>query len=333
MREIIVQKSETVAVDYQAVFDSILMLNVRESMVTVCLASFVSGEAIPRFERLQVTDEVEREFRGIIEKLIKKYQKDRYTNGLLFPDYAPTSKPPEYEIEHFDLTKYEAILEQVRPLNALTEIDVFEEDKQFISTLRFYVLVVQTLDGDPVYCFRFHTLKKTLAQSRFLAICKQQGSYYHRVEEPIFLFDQEIDCLCRSGVMFIFNKSNFQQIFHFLDELQNVAKETLAHVKLHVPIKNFDDLLRACQGNLHMLRKLKNIAAQPYLDKITMGHVKIVIAAHGLPIQIEEVEGQEMIVYEEEKPWVILKLLDDDYLRSLLTEQSYEVDGKRKLAK
>lgn len=333
MGEIVVaDKTEIAAIDYQDIFDSIIGLNMRDCHVTLCLAS-IDDDATPRFEQLQVHEDVEKEFRSILEKLFRKYQKDRYTNGLLFPEFAPTSRPPSYEIEHFELSKHQTILEQLNPLKALTEIDVFEEDTNFVSALRFYVMIVQTPVGDPIYCFRFHTSKKTLAQSRFLTLCKRDGSYYSRVQEPVFLFDEEIDCVCRSGVMFIINKSNFEQMFQFLEELQDIAKETLDKFKLRVPIKNFDGLLRACQGNLNKMRKLKHVAKQSYIDKITIDHIKVVITESDLPLQTDVVDGQEMIVYDERNPWVILKLLDDDYLKSLLTDQNYEVDGKRNLSK
>jgi len=38
-----------------------------------------------------------------------------------------------------------------------------------------------------------------------------------------------------------------------------------------------------------------------------------------------------MVVYDPKNKWVLLRLLDDDYLWSMLTEQSYEVSGKREL--
>jgi hypothetical protein len=333
LESVLTEKDEVQTHYSHEVFDSILQLNLRNCHITVCLASFAGNEAFPRFEKLDVYDNVESEFRSIIEKLIKKYQKERYTNGLLFPEFAPSSKPPPYEIEHFELSEHKIILEQINPLKALTEIDVFEEDKSFVSALRFYVLIIQTPDGEPIYCFRFHTLHKTLAQERYLTICKRNGSLYNQIEEPVFLFDQEIDCICRSGVMFIFNKSNFEQMFQFLEELKEIAKETLDNLKLRIPIKNFDDLLRACQGNLLKMRKLKNVAAQPYINKITIEHIKMVITDNKLSIKTEVIDGQEMIVYDEKEPWLILNLLDDAYLRSLLTDQRYQVDGKRKLSK
>jgi len=130
--------------------------------------------------------------------------------------------------------------------------------------------------------------------------------------------------------MFILQKENFQRIFHFLEEVEKVAKQTLAQIKLNLPIANFDQFAEACKRNPNKLRKLKNIAKQPYLDRVTMDDIKKVIQMHNLKIPIITTRGgKEMIVYEQSEPWEILKLLDDDYLRSVMTSQNYEVTGKR----
>lgn len=44
-------------------------------------------------------------------------------------------------------------------------------------------------------------------------------------------------------------------------------------------------------------------------------------------------DGQEKLLFENdrEKRWLILKLLDDDYLGSVMTRQKYEVNSKSAL--
>jgi len=77
--------------------------------------------------------------------------------------------------------------------------------------------------------------------------------------------------------------------------------------------------------------KLSHIASKPYLERLTIEDIKKVIVKNRLAIPVINVGNQEMIVYEHADKWVLLKLLDDDYLWSLMTEQSYEVTGKREM--
>ena len=46
-------------------------------------------------------------------------------------------------------------------------------------------------------------------------------------------------------------------------------------------------------------------------------------------VEIVTADNKQMILYNAIKPWVLLKLLDDDYLWSEMTEQCDEVNGKR----
>ncbi len=58
------------------------------------------------------------------------------------------------------------------------------------------------------------------------------------------------------------------------------------------------------------------------------------INAAGLDISVIDEDGEERLLYEggtQAKRWAILKLLDDDYLRSLMTQLIYESSSKRSL--
>jgi hypothetical protein len=330
MSETATVKSEApaVIVEPNEVFDTILELNLDTCTVTVCLASVSKTETVPQFERLKMTEKLTGEFRKVIENLLKRYKTDWDEGDLLFPEYAAQIQPPEFEIEHIELLTFTILQEQISPLLSLADVEVFEEDKKFIDGLRFYVITVQPPNSDPIYFFRSYAPRKMLSRSIWFAAWLENGTY-DRVTQPLLLFDEDIDCMSSSGLMFIFNKSNFQNIFRFFDEIRKVAKETLDTLKMSVPIQNFEEFARDCERHVVKLRKLRNIATRPYLGRITMDHVKKVIEKNNLPIQIAEVEGKEMLVYDQKVKWVLLKLLDDDYLWSMLTEQSYEVTGKR----
>jgi Domain of unknown function (DUF4868) len=332
MSETIAVRSDAVVTtaDHEKVFNEILALDLNTCVVTVCLASVSKAEAIPHFERINITEAIAEDFRRVIENWSKRYKPEFDERNLLFPEYATQSKPEAYEIEGIDLSTCNMLLEQISPLLSLTDIEVFDEDKKFVDGLRFYVIAVQPPDGGPAYFFRLYGGKKMLGRSPWFAAWLNGGSY-DRITSPLLLFDEEIDCVIGSAILFHFNKNNFQQIFRFFEEVRKTAKVTLDTIKTSVSIQNFDEFARDCEGHLIKLRKLKNIAGKPYLSRITMDHIKKVIQNNNLPLQIVMVEDKEMLVYDPKDKWVILKLLDDDYLWSMLTEQGYEVTGKREI--
>jgi SH3-like domain-containing protein len=54
------------------------------------------------------------------------------------------------------------------------------------------------------------------------------------------------------------------------------------------------------------------------------------IDEHGLPVEVVQNNGQEMLVFDPDpsRRWILLKLLDDDYLNSVMTHLRYEVNSK-----
>jgi hypothetical protein len=79
-----------------------------------------------------------------------------------------------------------------------------------------------------------------------------------------------------------------------------------------------------------MLSKLAQIAEKPYLSKITMTDIKRVITKFGIDVTIAKEAGVEKLVFEGSpaKRWNILKLLDDDYLNSMMTRLKYASNSK-----
>jgi hypothetical protein len=79
------------------------------------------------------------------------------------------------------------------------------------------------------------------------------------------------------------------------------------------------------------MHKLTSIARRPYLSNLTIADMKPAIQRHQLHIPVVDINNgqQEMLHFDKDFPWDILKLLDDDYLTSIMTGQNYEVDAKR----
>ncbi|MDQ3815238.1 MAG: DUF4868 domain-containing protein, partial [Armatimonadota bacterium] len=217
---------------------------------------------------------------------------------------------------------------QIASLWPLDSLDICDLSAGFVSGLRFYVIVVEGDGGEPLYCFRSYNKQKELSRSRHFAVLLSAG-HFNRVREPLLLFDQDIDCISQGRHMYVFKKSNFQKIFRFFEMMLATAEETLKVIKAKIPITNFDEFHQACQGHLQMMAKLKNIAGKDYLNRITMADLQKVITKCKLKVQVENRGGKDMLVFDAANKWELLRLLDDDYLESLMTGQSYEVTGKR----
>jgi glutaredoxin len=315
----------------KTIFEDMLTLDLGECDITVCLASALKDEARPHCERLMLSTELTETFRSIASFTQARYKRDFSNGDLLLHRYTFQSKPDTHEVEYLDVSAYESIATQLEPLVTLADIEAFEAEEKFIAGLRFYVIVAQPPAGDTAYFFRAYSHRKMLSRSRSFAMIFNNG-VYNRVTDPMFLFDHTIDCVSSDGMMFLFKKEHFHEMFRFFEMTRKVASETLETIRIAVPIHNFDAFVRDCEANMSKQVKLNHIAAKPYLARLTLDNIKKVIAKNNLSVPVITINGQEMVVYDSADKWVLLKLLDDDYLWSLMTEQSYEVSGKREVS-
>ncbi len=315
--------------DVQEHFGDILTIKVDECTLTVCLGSLSGDDEEPRIEQLQLSDELTQEFKNAVGKAIQKYSDKFADDELVLRSYDAGSKPDPHEIEHLNLKDHASVEKQVESLAALAQIPLFKIDDAFVAGLRFYAIILQPKQGTPLYWFRVYTPKKELSRSRLFAAMFAEGTF-NRVTQPVFLFDYGIDCMSRDGVMFIFKKHNFEKIFRFFELVMKTAEQTLRTIKSHVPIANFEEFKKACEGHLQMQAKLKNIANKPYLKTVKIADIKHVLKEFPhLGVEIEEKDGKEWLVFDPKNKWALLRLLDDDYLGSRLTGEKYEVTGKR----
>lgn len=311
------------------VLASITELELDNCDVTVLLASVKEGDDEPQFEKLQLTQKLTNEFRRVVEETTEQWRESAENNDLRLVPYVAGSKPESHEMEFLDLSDHESINAQIRSLSSIGDVPLFRVDPEFVEGLRFYVIAVQCGNSAPVYLFRSYTPKKELSRSKTFAAVFSQGTF-DEIRDPVFLFDRRIHCVSRDRTMLVCNKDSFHKIFRFFEMVLKTARKTLGAIKDQVPIANFDEFKQACEGHLQMQAKLKNIASKPYLKNITMKDIKKVLKeVPGLNVLVMKKNGREMLVFDPSDKWALLRLLDDDYLKSLLTGKNYEVSGKR----
>jgi Domain of unknown function (DUF4868) len=104
-------------------------------------------------------------------------------------------------------------------------------------------------------------------------------------------------------------------------------------VLAQIPISNAEAFRAAGTGQMQMMSKLAQISRKPYLAQVTMQDIRRTIDEFRLDVRIVEEDGQEKLLFEANpnKRWLILKLLDDDFLGSIMTNQKYEVNSKSAL--
>ncbi len=333
---------------YVSVFEDILSLDLRQSTsdVHVCLASTVQqSDQMLDFRRMNLSRKLGDKFREVLQNFLTDFNKTWAGGGHVLYPYSGDSKPEEYEVEYLraDTNNYEFMKEQIAPLQAYQDFLFFQEnDKQFIKNIRFYVLVVKPLSNsqEPILFYRFYTRRQLLKQSRFIGAVFRDTNEYDLVEEPTLQFDDTVDCISRGDDFFILRKENFHLLFRFLEELEksvDLALDTI-HTSLKqgkVPIEGYDDFVHDCKRHRVKMNMLTAIAKKPYIKNLTPARIRPVVQLLGRDVLgddfITMFEHEQKLLYDTKYPWALLKLLNDNYLWSQMTDQGYDVSGKREL--
>lgn len=288
----------------------------------VLLVAEPGGAAV--VQRLSLDDALAENFR-----LVAQDACSYILGNLRLRSYDPGYKPEADELSYIDLEENAELSAQIQQVARVQQAEMFREDEDIINTLRFYSIVVSPSARRHGVFFRTYSPKKELTRKSGFAAILGRG-HYNKVETKIFLFDWKIDCFAWEGYLFILNVSAFQRIFRYFDELRAKAEETLDTILAQIPVNNAEEFRQACTGQIQMISKLAQIARKPYLAAVTMDDLRRTIDEFGLDVEIVEADGQEQLLFEASpaKRWLILKLLDDNYLGSMMTTLKYEVNSK-----
>ena len=126
-----------------------------------------------------------------------------------------------------------------------------------------------------------------------------------------------------------------EQMFDLVAELRRSSAATFASVTRDLRIEGLAQLETACTSQPAMMAKLASVQRRldsdpGYREAMTMDRVVEFVLAH--PETEVEVLGTgadaRLVFRSDHRRYKILKLLDDDYLHSLLTRRSYESNDK-----
>lgn len=314
--------------DPKKLLEEMLQLDLSSWNTQVVMAARDSA-AVLQLELIPLADGLPAEFRGIVQTTLHKRKMEHEKHGIDAFPYSASFAAAKHQVECLQLSAHGAVGDQIRELADVHSLPEFKGTDAFIKNLKFYAIVLTPpAGGDPLVAFRAYTPKRQLKKSGWIGIFLTNGAYAS-IEETAMLFDNHVDCLSWKGQLLIFRKDSFHKIFQFYSELVKTAKATLDVIKQHVPIEGFDQFALDCENHLVKLAKLKNIAQSPYLKTLTIkDYEKVINLSDKIKVKVVGKAANKKLAYDPSDRWGILKLLDDDYLQSILTKRQYEVNSK-----
>jgi hypothetical protein len=267
---------------------------------------------------------------GFFRDVIRKEVVDQLTAWSL-TRFDPVYKPEQDSVEWFEVTDVGALRLAVDRFANLGPLQPFiSADESYTQRLLYRVYVLTGARGRKAYFFRAFSSAAELQRKRGTAALVSRDGTFTKVEERIFLFDDRIDCFVFGDYVFVLRRNDYRRIFDQLDEVRRRARDAASALHAKVPIANFDDFAAACSTQAAMADKLLAVQRRDYFDRLSYEMLAPVITEFNLQIPVQELDGVPQLVFltEPEHRWRILRLVDDDYLRSAMTDHLYEANSK-----
>lgn len=161
---------------------------------------------------------------------------------------------------------------------------------------------------------------------KLIAVYRRQRLAKPSADQRVLRFDDKFDMALDIQYCYVVNEKAFDDLFIDRSEWQaRVPAQVDLLLERGVPITNSKEFVAACQSNLNMMKKLKRVAESDYLELITPAKLRRLVHEYNLSPTLL---GKDSLVFDPAERWQILKVLDDDYLRSGLTERRYETNSK-----
>jgi hypothetical protein len=204
--------------------------------------------------------------------------------------------------------------------------------KEYNELLNSWAYVVLFESGND----RLYAWRKINAMTQPKKVVTQKAIFFqnHKLvdvdDQQVFIIDPRFDFFVYEGLILIANKREFESSMNFREGMKTNGAEVLAEFERLKFIDNVELIREFVGDNLHHLRKLASIRKSGYYKQADyLQKMMAVSAEEGWDLKI--VDGK--IVVEEETVELLLKLLNNDRLRSPINNELFDSAAKAPVGK
>jgi hypothetical protein len=150
------------------------------------------------------------------------------------------------------------------------------------------------------------------------------------------MLNTHVTAIITNGLVFFRDRSGFQRLTGLLDGLREKASTTFDLIAANLRIDERDAMARAVTSTPAMLGKMASIQSKldrypGYREALTMPRLLKFVREHPeCDVELDGEGDDAHLVFRNDiqHRFKILKLLDDDFLKSELTTLEYEANSK-----
>lgn len=208
---------------------------------------------------------------------------------------------------------------------ASDQVDPLAATDNHVRQLKFlHTLVVFPSDGDALRLFSRSSEARAVKKGVASVLT---GTRYDYVEpERLLILDVQPDFFLWDNFIFSTGYKALEAILNFREITRAQAEEVCNTVFQLLPVTNTDALREAILTGARKLNKIASLRNKPHVPLLIMNRVEQLIQEKGLPITIVEIDGVRTLSVDpadQNHVAAYIHILNDDFLRSLLTDLAY----------
>jgi hypothetical protein len=251
-------------------------------------------------------------------------------------DYDPARLIAEDEVMWLPTANVAMLAAIADGIRDVANLPLFEPERRTLRGLRVAALRIQSGRASATLIQAAGGSHIVASSHRFGVIIRRRGLLDAPPPGELMLLNNRAAAVMIGDFTFFKNRAEFERLFGYLEEMRAQAAATFEAVTAGLRIGNVEEMATVVIRSPAMLGKMASIrrklASHPeYRDAFTMDKIAAFIRDHpSCGVEVEEDRDGPLLVFtnDPQHRFKILKLLDDDYLRSELTSLDYEANSK-----
>ncbi len=237
-------------------------------------------------------------------------------NPAVNPDRKVIWKQSSNEIPFYKL-----ILQKLSEVN-----DNYYNDRILAYENIWAIWIKLTINENNFYLLKKITPSKVLTTGGVLAWVFSNNTF-KGLTEDVLTIDGHFDVFACNNTLFFENKQNFEKALMYDKIIQQVANDTLNEIKNIGIVENFNTLKCMLKDDYHSIRKLNKLKNKQYFKEKTFTDYYKIIKNYNVPVKVDK-KNQKFSIENKSQAKFLIKVLNDDYLKSELTNNKYAANSK-----
>ncbi len=224
--------------------------------------------------------------------------------------------------------------EKPESLNVLDEILANEEQATFrfnqdnIQHLHGYLITIGN-ENNKLILYKKHHPINLLKRDRFML--RPSNQRLVKIDDDVLALDRSFDFMMVDNTLIVLKLAILERFFGFDEVIKNQAQTTIATIEAGELLHDIEQLSELIH-NITTARKLMKVRNSPVLQVPVMNVINFVRNHPKLAGRIQfNDDGSRLVLDTAVSKKLFLKLLNDDYLFSQLTDLQYDSIAKDKI--